>query len=378
MNQSVAMMTPTGKIRVLHLIRSIGFGGAENQVVQILNGLDPKWFAKYLITFKHEEVPNFANLHDEIHYSVIPRRRLGHIQCVCQLARFLRDHKIDIVQAHLFQSNLFAAIAARISNRPIVLTTEHGKNLWKKKVHHFIENTVISRLVDKRIAVSEDIRQIRIGSRDIPENKIVVIPPCVPLPGDPARIRKNEEIKIVTVGRLVAAKNYVMLLRSIRLLVDNGIRASLAIIGDGPDKENLAAWVERHNLSDHVDLLGFRTDIIDLLRGYDIFALSSIREGTPVAMLEAMALGLPVVATQVGGIPDVLGNNERGLIVPPNDPEQMCNALKTLCLNPDLRASLGKSARALITSTYSQAAICGQYEKLYFDMYTLAFGGNRK
>jgi len=370
-------MSDPEKIRILHLIRSIGFGGAENQVVQLLNGLDPGLFSRYLVVFTHEEAPNFPNLKKEIQYSVIPRKRWGHIQCIRKLARFIRDNKIDIIQAHLFQSNLFAAIAARISNRPIVLTTEHGKNLWKKWIHHFIEYKVVSPLVHRRIAVSEDIRRIRVDVKDIPDQKITVIPPCVAFPERPAEPNTAGRIKIVSVGRLVAAKNYVMLLRSMKLLLDEGFKASLTIIGDGPEKKSLQTWIDQHNLADHVDLPGFKTDIINLLREYDIFALSSVREGTPVAMLEAMALGLPIVATQVGGIPDVLKNNECGLLVPVNKPEHMCKALKNLCLNADLRESLGKSARALVENTYSNAAICGQYEKLYSELYSFRLIGNR-
>ena len=279
--------------------------------------------------------------------------------------KFVKNNEIDIIQAHLFQSNFFCCYCRLIFKNVVVFSTEHGKNLWKKLWHHKIERFLITPFVYKRIAVSNDIKKIRIKTRDIKENKIIVIPPCVNSEAKIIKYKEKANLKIISVGRLVEAKNYSMLIDAFEILINKKFNVSLTIVGDGPEYISLKSKIENKKLNDYVLLTGYKSNVIKLLNNFDIFAISSIREGIPVAMLEAMACGLPVVATNVGGIPDVLEDNNYGIIVDSNDKHKMAQAFIKLVEDSNLRKYYGLMGPKKIDQFYSQKTICKEYENLY-------------
>ena len=212
-------MTETEKITVAHVIGSLNYGGAENQVVQILNGIKDRLFKKYLITFKYADTAISRGLNCEVSVRNIPLNRWGQIGCILTLRQFFKQYKINVVQTHMFHANLYGAVAAKFAGVPVVITTEHGKNLWKGLIYHFIERRLISPLVDMRVAVSKDIKKIRITSGDVTQDKIFTIPNCVDIPHHNIEKEKNDKIQIGTVGRLVSAKDYGTLLNAFQDMI---------------------------------------------------------------------------------------------------------------------------------------------------------------
>ncbi|MCK5062253.1 glycosyltransferase, partial [Candidatus Parcubacteria bacterium] len=186
------------KIKIVHVIDSLNYGGAENQVVQLLNGLNPYRFEKHLVTFKNLETANSRALNPEIKRYIVKRRRWGHVWCIFRLYRLFKALKVDVVQAHMFQANLFVAKAARLAGVPVALTTEHGRNPWKKRIHHFIEKRIICPLVSMRVAVSRNICEVRLESGDVPEDKITVIPNCVEISEKINRYETGKRLRIGT------------------------------------------------------------------------------------------------------------------------------------------------------------------------------------
>lgn len=356
------------KIRVAHLVGSLQYGGAENQVVQLLNGLNSFRIEKYLITFNDVETGNSRALEPEIKHLKVKLSRWGQIGCIFRLYRLLKLLKIDVVQAHMFHASLYVAIAARLAGVPVVVTTEHGKNLWKKWIHHFIEKWIISPLSSMRVAVSKDIRQIRVESGNVPKDKITVITNCVEIPENIRRYAGRKKVRIGTVGRLVPAKNYGALITAFKKLMEDGLNTELIFVGDGPERLKLESMVRDLGITVHVTFAGYQDNVNAFLREFDIFALSSIREGIPVAMLEAMAMGVPVVATKVGGIPEVIQNNVDGLLVDSRNPEMIAHALKKLMEDTSLRNRIAKAGRRKMARLFSREAICRQYEQLYLEL----------
>jgi len=361
-------MVTRKKIRVAHVIGSLNYGGAENQVVQLLNTLNPYRLDKYLVTFKNVKTPNSRALSPEIMCFNLRLRRWGQIGCIIRLYRLFERVKIDVVQAHMFHTNLYVAIAARLAGVPVVLTTEHGKNLWKRPIHHFLERRIISPLVSVRIAVSRDIRNIRAVSGDVPEDKLTVIRNCVEIPEKVERYPCGNKVRIGTVGRLVPAKDYGTLIMAFKRLMEDGLNTDLIFVGDGPERSNLESMVQELGITGNVTFSGFQANVNSFLSKVDVFVLSSIREGIPVAMLEAMAIGVPVVATKVGGIPEVIQDNVDGLLVDSRNSEMLADALKRVIEDSSLGNSIGEAGRKKVKCLFSCEAICKQYEELYTDL----------
>jgi glycosyltransferase involved in cell wall biosynthesis len=195
---------------------------------------------KHLVYFKSVENHLSRALAKDIRRHHIKLLRWGQVGCIARLTDLFRRIKPHVVQSHMFHTNLYVTIAARIAKVPVVLTTEHGKNLWKNATHHFIERYFISSLSTLRVAVSEDIKIIRIQTRDIPANKIIVIPPCVVIPDGGMEYRDSSPIRIGAVGRMVKAKDYPTLLQAFACVVDGGVQAELVFLGDGPERVRLA------------------------------------------------------------------------------------------------------------------------------------------
>jgi len=361
-------MSAQQKISIAHVIGSLRYGGAENQVVQVLNGLSKWQFKKKLMIFQYVDTENSSRLDPEIRVFNLRLKRWGQPVCIFNLYRLFKNLKIDLVQAHMFHANLYVAIAARLAGVPVVLTTEHGKNLWKRPIHHFIEKRIISPLVTWRVAVSKDIRNLRVTSGDVPKDKIAFIPNCVEILDKPLEYKKGERLQIGTVGRLVYAKDYGTLIKAFNMLIKDGIKGDLIFVGDGPERPKLESMVKVLGLDGHVTFTGFQGNVNSFLNRFDIFVLSSIREGIPVAMLEAMAMRVPVVSTKVGGIPEVIEDNVDGLLTDSRNPKMIADTLKRLSKDSSLRKKIGEFGFKKVKRQFSREAICRQYEQLYIDL----------
>ena len=353
------------RLRVVEIIGSLQIGGAENQVVQLLNGWDSERIEKHIVFFRDMDTPFSRALERDVkrHYVELPRH--GQIGCILRLTHLLRQIRPHVVQAHMFHTNLYVVLAAYLARVPVVITTEHGKNLWKNTIHHLIEGYIISPLSTLRIAVSKDIQRIRVCTGDVPEDKIIVIPPCVEIPECAVEYQARSPIRIGAVGRMVSAKDYPTLLRAFAHVIEFGIHAELIFLGDGPDRPQLEQLAFDLGLSGFVHFPGFQSNVGKWLRDFDLVVFSSVREGIPVAMLEAMAIGVPVVATQVGGIPEVIRDGLDGLLVESGSPDALADAMIKIARDVDQRQAIGTRGRERVASLFSRKVICGRYEELF-------------
>jgi glycosyltransferase involved in cell wall biosynthesis len=352
-------------IRLAHVVGSLNYGGAENQVIKLLNGFDTARFEKHLITFSKTGSALERALSPEIRRYDLALPGIRSVLAVFQLARYFRAKKIQVVQAHMYHTNLYVSIAAKLAGVPVIITTEHGMNPWKRRHHHFIERVVISPLASVRVAVSRDTMSIRISQDGVPASKITVIQNCVDVPPITSRSRRSHGLVVGSVGRMVDAKDYSTLLRAFKLNCDIREDCRLVLVGDGPELDKLQQLARDLDIKSRVEFPGWQSDIGSWLDKIDVFVLSSIREGLPVALLEAMAKGLPVVATSVGGIPEVLSDGEDGILVQPGTPDRLAEAIASLLDNENLRARLGKNAREKVVRSFSVKQICTRYEVLY-------------
>jgi len=351
------------KLRVAHLIGSLNIGGAENQVTMLLNALDSQRFERHVITMSESTQGFRRMLSGDVKYFCMHYRRRNALVSLYHLYRYLKDQHIDVLHCHMYHAAVKGALIGRLAGIPLILVSEHGKNTWKRWWNRVIERQVVSRWVRVRVAVSEDIRRLRIEKDGVPADSVILMPNAVDTSVMPSN-NTDAPKRLGSLGRLVDAKDFTVLFQAVKILIDQGYDISLEIAGDGVEREMLESAINKLDLQTVVSLPGTRNGP-EFLSSIDMFVMSSRREGVPVALLEAMAHGLPIVATAVGGIPETIKDGEEGLLSPSGQPEALAVNIARMIDDQALRVRLGKSAREKVKSCYGIENIVREWEKLY-------------
>lgn len=366
-------------MKILQIIDSLNVGGAERLLLN---------FSPAARKRGHDVV--VMNLSDSSHSPVeselrslgTPVQLLGgtgliNIRRYRDLVQFLRQERFDIIHTHLLTSNILGGIAGHLSGTPVVGSLHNTEPCGERhaKIKQWLEYLVLRRWMSRTVAVGYMVAELhaeklRPADLDVVPNSVPLI---APLPADERRLLRVELVGdpdrpiILTLGRLTRQKGYDILLRAFATVHQSHPEACLLIAGSGPDHEALTALAASLGLHDHARLLGSRPDPEQLLGAADIFVSSSRWEGLPLAVLEAMAARLPIVATSVGDIPRVLTENT-GLIVPPDDAGALAAGLGRLLDDAGLRRNLGQGARARIEDEYSVEVWCDRLLAIYADV----------
>jgi glycosyltransferase involved in cell wall biosynthesis len=285
---------------------------------------------------------------------------------------------IDLLHVHhvpLWQNIWKAAKLAKI---PVVLT-EHAKYSISRSNRLQEACRRAAEAVNCFTTVSKDLQDYFVKEIGIPEESITVIPNGVDtsrfVPGPRNGVLQDllpDEFTgkvLISVGRLTEAKDQSTLLSAIEILRKQARNIFLIVVGDGELRIPLEKEIAQKDLTHCVYLAGSRSDVYQLLPGADAFILSSKREGVPMSILEAMAAGLPVIATKVGGIPEVIKDGQNGILVPPEDQNSLANAICRILDDPGFAANLGSRARTTAEQNYSLRAITEAYTKIYLSIF---------
>ena len=367
-----ALPRPTAaprRLRVCHVMSADLWAGAEVQVATV---------ASYLVGRPDLEVSavllNEGRLARELRglgvpVTVIDERRHGAIGILIALIRRLRTQPADVVHTHRYKDTVLGAIAAKLTGVPGLIRTVHGQTEpmrgWERakfRAYEALDTLALRSFADRVVAVS---RRMAAGLEEsgYEPGAVVAIHNGVDLRRiRPARAR--DEVRgelgiaagtplIGTVGRLSPVKGHAHLLRAARLILESEPAARFLIVGDGPLQAELAASARELGIGHACLFVGARADVYDLLAAMDTFVLSSLDEGIPMALLEAMALGRPVVATAVGGIPEVVTHRASGLLVGARDERALADACLELTRHPDRARMLGACARRTVEEEFS-------------------------
>jgi len=293
----------------------------------------------------------------------------------------IRKLNIRLIHAHGYKSNLIGLIAARMHHIPII-TTNHlfppmPLNDRKLQLYSKLDVLLSMRRLNLIIAVSEDIRK-RLAAKGVQESRIIVIENGIDLDAyridgsfDRSEYKKSLGITdgtafiVGTLGRLTPQKAHTVFLEAAKKIKTNGFQVVFLIAGDGFLREELKEYARVLGISESVKFLGFRADIKELLNVIDIFVLSSIDEGLPMAMLEAMASRRAVVATRVGDIPKVIKGGENGILVEPGNSDALANKIIFLLTNSTIRDDLAVRGFRTVQDHYSKEAMGNKYLKIY-------------
>ncbi len=352
-------------MRVAQMIDSLNWGGAQKMQIFLVQSLRPLGIDLTVISFRQHSnsiVP--AELEAAgARVVTFPFSRLFSPASFVQLVGFLRQERFDLVHAYLTYSNIIGPLAGRLSGTPVIASLRSAGvdpryfRPRRTRLETFVLRHVAQKVTANGYAVA-DVGRKRLGDThiDVIPNAVELIPPLsaerrqtlrAQLTGDAGRPL------ILSVGRLALPKGFHDLLEAFANLHANFPSAALAIAGEGKLAEELQSLVIRLGLKGHVFMLGLRNDIPELLGAADFYVNSSHWEGMPVSVLEAMAAGLPVVATAVGDTPQVVAPGT-GLLVPPANPQELSAAMSSLLASSELRRSLGMAAREHIQRNYSR------------------------
>jgi len=343
-------------IRVLWLIKGLGRGGAElllSTAARVRNRDAFEYEAAYLLDYKSELAGELRRLGVPVH--LLRARTEFDLGWAVRLRKLLLDRPVDVVHVHSpYVAGIVRLIVRTIPRRmrPRLLSTEH--NAWGSfTLPTRLLNGATFLLDDGHLAVSEAVR------RSIPgplRTKVQVLNHGIPV--DDARaltserntVRKElgiaeDEFAIGTVANYRSQKGYPHLFEAAAAVVNAGVPARFVSVGHGALHDQIHALHKQSGLGDRFMLLGRREDAIRVMSGCDVFALASLYEGLPLAVMEALTLGLPVVATEVGGIPELVTNGVEGLLVPAARPQLLAGALVSLYRDPARCARMATAAR---------------------------------
>lgn len=357
-------------LRILHTVSSLQFGGMEQFVVRLATVQARHGHKVAILALRGgplKEIAREAGLHVSVltHSSSAVRFLAGVAK-----AAFTRS---DIIHAHNPTSLHYASGAKLMCGAKLVLT-DHGQCAGVARPPGNWE----VRQVDGLVSVSEDagIRHkamFRHNTMFRHSSKYIVIRNGLEFAG-PNRSREEvlRELNLpsgptlIVVARVEPVKDQETLLRAVSILQQRNIDANLLVVGDGSERQRLEMLLPQLGLrQERVRFLGFRTDIPDLLNAADIFVLSSLQEGLPLALLEAMGQGLPVVATSVGGVPELISHRRNGILCPPQSPVVLAEALAEIIQDADLCSRIGRAGALRVKADFSFEHMAQQYEELY-------------
>lgn len=383
-----------GRRHVAQLIQTLTMGGAERLAVQIANARAEAGDAAFLYVLTDQGIlSDSIDPRVKVHYlhqmwseeGGLLRILPAVIALYRRLARLVRQDGIELIQTHLPAANYLGLLLTWRRRCAVVGTIHnnqefrygHDVSTWRARLRQRAYRSLVRRC-DAVVTVSADVRDslvrdLRLGASEA--EKLAIVPNGVPMPAQlPAaellgvRQRygcKPAEPLVVGAGRLTSQKNFEALIEAAASMLRQHVSFRVLVAGDGPLRGDLQARIDGHGLSERFRLLGNITDLATLLQAADLFVLPSAWEGLPLVLLEAMASGLPVVATAIEGVSEVVTDGESGLLVPPGDSGALASALTSLLADPVKRESLGAAGRQVVARDHSFESTVQRLDSLY-------------
>ncbi|NOY72577.1 MAG: glycosyltransferase, partial [Gammaproteobacteria bacterium] len=364
----------TVKKNILHLITKLPVGGAERVLLSIVRNLDSNKFNSVVCCIMEE-----GELASEVEKLNIPLITLNLMtqkgwdsQVVPALCNIIKKKHIDLIHSHLYHANQYGRTAARKVNIPAVITVHNSYN--HVKLHRRLVNWYLGKKTAAVIAVSDEIKKDIIRWDFFPEHKIHVIANGIniqraqsSLSKKEARVKlglNDEQLILVCVGRLEEQKGHKYLLEALPLLNEKGIKPLCLFVGEGRNKNSLEQQARQLNVSAQVRWLGTRHDIADILKSADLYLMPSLWEGLSLALLEAMAAHIPIIASDVSGMKQVLGHNS-GVRIPPKQPASIATAIASALNNPEQVKKMTQHAAQFVNDNFSDQRMVKDIATIY-------------
>jgi glycosyltransferase involved in cell wall biosynthesis len=349
-------------------------GGAQRQVVNLMRSLDSARFEQCLICLERK-----GALGEELERNGFPVLALGkqgrvHPAMLWALVRELRRWKPEVVHTSVFTANLWGRLCAMAAGVPVRIAHEQS-TVSLEKWYRRVLDWMLSWGTYRILAVSDDLRTHILAEERLSASRVEVLYNAVdcealrsgsretgkesaPLPGQPGW-------RIGLVGRLEYRKDHVTLVRAAARVVEQMPQATFLLVGEGPDRGKIEEAIRTLGMERNVFLLGERQDVAWILGQLDVYVLCSITEGLSLSILEAMAVGAPVLATRVGGNAELLDEGRAGLLTPAGEVEALAEAILCLLKDPERRRELARRAGERVTERFDVHAVARRLEAIY-------------
>ena len=369
---------PSSPVRIAHLIYSQAVGGSEIVAVNICAHLDRNKYEPIILFLYDRPGP----LEDILTQHGIPSYRLKmsrqrRLFRPFVLAYIFNKLKVDILHVHHLNFYQQVISGARLSRVKGLVYTEHSFRGVAENMNRQVALQRAVRTVDCCTVITQDMRHQFVHNFNVDPSKVKVVyngvdckrfSPEEEKP-DPLNLPGNfTSTVLLSVARFVKEKDHETLLAAMKILDDKGYDVLLVLVGSGALQREIEKKIIQLDLKKKIIMAGAQTNIADYLYHSDIFVLSSKSEGLPMVILEAMASGIPVVSTDVGGIAEIVSNEQTGMLVPPQEPKKLAAAIEKIVLNPGLAKKLSTQARKLMLSRFDQKIITESYCNIYSDI----------
>lgn len=366
-----------GRIKVLHIYQNSQVGGIQQQILSLLraydrDAIDPAFCClgpKGAIGREAEALG--------LDFHALGRKGYNRFSpgIVLELYRLMKSKGVHVVRTHKYHANLYGRIAAWLAGVPVVIASVHGNYRKDRRLNRRAVNRLLLHATDRIVAVSDAIAGDIIKFDKVGPDKLLVFhngvdtvrfSPDVDGRGLRASLSIGEGETVLTfIGRLVVNKGLSYLIEALAMLRGEMGGLRLLVVGDGSLRGELEGLARSSGMGGAVAFLGERRDIPEMLGATDVFVMPSIAEGLPNALLEAMAMARPIVATGVGGIPEVMEDGVSGLLVSARDAQGLASAIRAMVVDRESGARMGRAARGFIERNYGIKATARRWEELY-------------
>jgi glycosyltransferase involved in cell wall biosynthesis len=362
-------------IRILHTIDTTGPGGAESVFVNLVNGLDRQKFEPTVVIdgagwvcdqlSRNGITPQFVNSKGSFN-----------LKYLFQLVQVVREKKIDLIQSHLLGANLYSSLAGLICRVPVVSTFHGFVDIHTKEQFSLIKRWILNRGSAKLVFVSDNLKNFYVTAKGFSLQKSVTIYNGVntshfkPQPDKSIRNKLGlgpDNILVGSVGNIRPSKGYNFLLEAAKLVVNQYPQFRFVVAGEGSGKlyENLLELRKTLELEKHFFFLGLEPDVSRFMNNLDIFVLPSVSEGFSISTIEAMACGVPVIATRSGGPEEIVSSFENGILVDACNSESIAEYIVELCIKKNMPLNIITNSIAHVARYYSSKMMLDKYASIY-------------
>jgi glycosyltransferase involved in cell wall biosynthesis len=386
------------KLRVLTMVDGIGIrGGGETLARQITQGLDPERFERSFCVTRWKPDQEVEGALEElrgdgVEFIGLSRESRLDPRPWRQILDRLRDGRIDVLHTHKFGSNVWGALLDRRAPARVFVAHEHTWSYKGQPIRRFLDRRLIASRADAFIAVSNEDRRKMIEVEGIPPERIRLIRNGIALQaaGPAAGQAIRSELELKPDQPVVAAVALLRRQKALHLLIEAAVILrkrfpDLAVLlvggeepGEAAEPARLKDLVREADIGDAVHFLGHRDDVAEILAAVDVAVLCSDYEGSPLVLMEYMEAACSVVATRVGGVPDIVVDGETGLLVPPGDPDRLAEAIARLLEDPASARGMGEAGRRRRRDEFDLSRTVREVEALYEELYARAGAGSAR
>ncbi|HBO83778.1 MAG: hypothetical protein A2073_00270 [Deltaproteobacteria bacterium GWC2_42_11] len=364
-------------LTVLHTESSKGWGGQENRTLKESIGLK-RLGARVMIACPHDSRLAVIGADNNIEIKTVEMKNSVSPSAVFSILKIIKEEGVDIVCTHSGKDSMLGAIAGRLSRRkPKIVRTRHLALPITSKITYSV-------LPHRVVTVSEYVRKYLVEEKGIPADKVISIPTGVDMERfnpDTVKAVSREELGVPSNAILVGAiaifrrkKGHHTLLEAIPEVLNRFPETIFLFAGDGPQRKNIETRILELGISDNIRLIGLRKDVPEVLKAIDLFVLPTLQEALGTSFIEAMAMGKPVIGTRVGGVSEAVKDGVSGILVEPENPDALANAIISLLGDRDRMKEIGIAGRKIVAENYS---VEGMSRKLYDFYMSIVKGGRR-